>query len=350
MSGPGLRRIPFSNRLGLRFTLPLLAVLAFSSASMILGYLSVRSEALAGAAAQIRQLEAYAAIQEVYGRQWVENNIRHIVWALEEVGPERLYTDEAFRERFEGSVMATMPAERGVLGLAVYLEDSRGARYGVRFTRDEAPLYFTPDSGALQHAFLAASGGASWQTLVTEGEAGKRLTARYYTPVSRRNFQGLPFNCGVLTVDLSMSWLADRILAISTVPSTQVFFMDKEGNWTLPEAPGAELAPGLARLRRLMLGRQAGQTAVTWKNEAQAVIYMPLGSGDLMFAMLIPEARLFSDLDRMLRLFIGAGALLFLFALLFLHRTASLILRPVRELSGIATRLSAGDFSPPNSP
>lgn len=332
----------------MRFTLPLLSILAFFSGIMlVLGYFHVRGQALAGAAAQIRQLAAFATLQEAYARQWIEESVEPVVRVLEAAGPVRLYAYDTYRQRLEEAIMAAMPAERGVLGITVYFEDSRNGRHGVWFSRGEAPLHFIPDEETMRRAFLAiAHGGGFWRALVAERDAKKTLTARYYTPVSKLSIRGVRSRFGVLTVDVAMSWFAGRIRAISTAPEMDVFFMDKEGAWTLPEPPGASPASGLSRLRRLMLAKQAGQTVVSRQGREYVAAYMPLESGGLMLGMLIPEESLLGGLDRTFMLFVTAGLALFLFALLFLRRTANLILRPVRELSREAERLSAGNFSP----
>ncbi len=345
-------RIPYRSRLAVRFTLPLLAILAFFSGTMlILGYFHVREQAVAGTAAQIRQLAVFASFQEAYVRRWTEGGAAPVVRALEEAGPDRLYEYDTYRQRLEDAILAAMPAERGMLGITVYLEDTQGRRHAVRFRRGEEPLHFTPGEDAMRRAFLAvANNDGSWRTFVSESGVGKELTTRYYTPVNKRDFQGLPSRFGVLTVDVSMAWVAGRIRTISLTPETQVFFMDNEGAWTLPEAPGDGLASDLARLHRLMFAKQTGQTIVSREGKKYVVAYMPLGSGDLMFGMFIPEKDLFGDLDRTLLFFVMVGLFLFLFALLFLKRTANLILHPVHELSLEAKRLSVGDFSPAKAP
>ncbi|MDL2267090.1 SpoIIE family protein phosphatase [Desulfovibrio sp. OttesenSCG-928-G15] len=355
MSNP--RGKPFSSvslprRLGVRFTLPLLFVLLLFSASMLgMGYRNAREQVFAGAAAYIRQLEAFATLQEAYARQWIEGSVMPIVRALEDAGPERYYAYESQRLRLENAIMAAMPAGQGQMGIRVYLEDGKGGRHGISFARGKAPLRFTPGEDEVRRAFHAvAEDKGAWQTYVegnTESGGGtkKNLIAQYYTPVFKRNSQGQWSRFGVLAVEVTLSWLADRIHTISTTPDAHIFFMDRDGAWTLPEPSVTAGNLGLSQLHRSMAAKQAGQSLVTWKGQPQVAAYRPLGSGDLMLGIFIPEKGLFGSLDRMVMLFAAAGLSLFLFALLSLRRTTELILRPLRSLSRDADRLSAGDFS-----
>ena len=319
-----------------------------------LGYYHAREQVFAGASSRIRQLAAFATLQEAYARHWVEGSVAPILQALEEAGPDRLSAYDSYRQRLEDAIMSVMPAERGMLGIQVYLGNDPEARHGIRFIRGESPSYFFPDDDVVRRVFLAvAQGEGSWRMRVTESGEAKILTARYYAPVFKRSMLGLRSLFGVLEVDVTLSWLANRIRAVSTAPETLIFFMDSEGSWTLPgvsSAPAgggpADDASGLAALHRLMSAKQAGQALVGWQNKPHVAVYMPLRSGDLMLGMLIPEETLFGNLNRMTALFAAAGLILFLFALLSLRRTSNLILRPVRALGRNAERLSAGDFSP----
>lgn len=353
--GKNSSSIPYARRLGVRFTLPLMAALLFFAGSMLgFGYFQAREQAVAGGTAHIRQLAAFAALQETYVRHWIEESMEPILRALEDAGPIRMHAYPTYRQRLEKAIMAAMPAERGQIDMRVYLEYRRNVWSGTRFIRGETPVHFLPDTDAIRHVLLAVADDAeTWRMHVEEGaSAVNALTARYYAPVFKRDSRGRRSRFGVLTADVSLAWLAGRIRSISTTPEAHIFFMDEAGVWTLPEPPFATAADagsgadrGLSRLHSLMLSKQTGQTLVLWENTPHVAAYMPFSSGNLMLGMLIPEKELFGNLNRLFALFGIAGAAVFLFALLSLRRTAGLILRPVRDLSRYAEQLSAGDFS-----
>lgn len=369
--------IPLLSRLGPRVTWPLMAVFLFFAGGVLsLGYFKAREEVMAGAAAHIRQLAGFAAIEEAYARQWIKASVAPILGALEDAGPARLQNYENYQLRLEEAIMAAMPAERGQLDIRVYLDYTQGQEGrrqvnplpeeprhlsaargwgGVSFIRGQAPSHFVPDQQEVSQALLAVyHDQENWRMLVADGPDGANvLIARYYAPVFQRSFRGLRSPFGVLTADVSLDWLAERIQTVSTMAGAHVFFVDATGHWLLPEAlrqtvgaSGLKAVPGPYQLAEPLNFAEAGRSLVTLQDKPYLAVYSPLrDADDLMLGLLIPEEQLLGPLNRILILFIFVGLVLLGLAFLSLRRTIGLILGPVRALRRYAEELSVGGFS-----
>ncbi|MBR1666920.1 MAG: methyl-accepting chemotaxis protein [Bacteroidaceae bacterium] len=189
-----------------------------------------------------------------------------------------------------------------------------------------------------------------------EGEDGKRTSIVTYS-IPIHNEKGKVK--GVLSVDISLNWLANRILNTKPYPNAYCAMLGRNGTYIihpdtsklyhktvhdlLKEQPDEEMK----LLVESMLGRDTGYRAVTLNGKRCYVFYKPFKRERWSASIVCPESDIFQANRRLLveMMLITIAALIAIFAFtLFFVRWQ---LKPLKKLERVAQRISQRKFGTP---
>ena len=301
---------------------------------LTLGYLHAREQILASAKAQMAQLVGSIDRQDDYNRHWLERGMQPLL-QLAATFP-RLNGQE--QNAADADLSAIISDARGRQIVEVLLVDEKGGmtlrRYDSRKLLSIGPPATTEWTRQRVRAFTTPQ----WHA--PEVDADRNLTLRYSVPIVGMDGNGNAVTLGVCSVNLAISWFADRVHSFSPFQNGHVFFLTQEGKWTLPPQDDAPLA----RLRARMLAQASGESSLLWNDTRYVAVYMPMAGGELHLGLLIPREDLLGDLDRLTHLLGVSGLAVLLLAAYSLHRTSKTVLSPLAPLGQLAARLARGEL------
>ncbi|MFH1625109.1 MAG: SpoIIE family protein phosphatase, partial [Pseudomonadota bacterium] len=163
---------------------------------------------------------------------------------------------------------------------------------------------------------------------------------------------------GVVTADISLSWLEKIVASVKIAETGYAFLVSKNG--TFVTHPGENLvmnetvfsvaeARGDSRLREIgreMIKGRSGFVPFTsiLTGKKCWMVYAPLASSGWSLGVLFPQDELMADITRLNRtvLFLGLAGFLFLFVVIVL--IAGSITRPLRALAGATEDIGTGNL------
>lgn len=332
--------IPWRYRLEVRQTVPIMAgLLGVLVLLLALGYLYAREQILATARAQVAQLVGSIARQDAYSRNWLERGMQplaQLAATFHHLSPQ----EQTVADARLASIISDV---RGRQIVEVYLADGHG---GVTLRRYDSQklLHAGPaDTPEWTSQTIQALQAPKWH--VPTVDSARNLVLRYSVPLTDAGKTGSP-KIGVCSVSLALPWFAERVRSFNPFVNCTVFFLTRDGNWTLPPQQGDELAG----LKTRMLAQPSGESPVFWKGRPHMAVYMPLTDNKLHLGLLIPREDLFGELDRLTRLLGGIGLAVLVLAVYSLHRTSATLLRPLKPLGHLAARLARGELEAEAAP
>jgi len=334
--------VPWRYRLETRQSIPILVgLVGVLTLLLALGYLYARERILASVRGQVAQLVGSIARQDDYNRRWLERGMQPLV-RLVATFPQLSDQEQQNADAHLASIISN---ERGHQIVDVVLLDAKGQvslrRYDSRGRVQTAPAAVREWTKQAITAFHAPR----WHA--PEVDAKRDLVLRYSVPIVVVGGNGLDETIGVSSVSLAMSWFADRVRSFSPFTNCGVFFLTRQGTWTLP--PQDDIP--LARLKASMLAQGSGVSGVTWNEKPSMAVYMPVADGELYLGVLIPSKDLFGDLNRLTHLLGAVGLAVLVLAAYSLHRTSQAVLRPLAPLGQLAARLARGELdADPHAP
>ena len=73
-------------------------------------------------------------------------------------------------------------------------------------------------------------------------DAQRDIVLRYSVPILAQAGKGEGNTLGICSANLAISWFADRVRSFSPFRNCEVFFLTRDGSWTLPPKDDAPLA------------------------------------------------------------------------------------------------------------
>jgi len=242
---------------------------------------------------------------------------------------------------------------------------------------DKDSLYFAPyfykSEGKIKFAYL---GGASyryfywdWYQIPKElhrpvwsepyyDEGGGNIIMSTYSAPFYKTVSGKRQFIGVVTADVSLSWLQELVASIRIAQTGYGFLLSKNG--TFVTHPHEHLimnetifsvaeARGDARLReigRQMIGGKTGFVSLNSMVTGKKcwMVYAPLPSNGWSLGVLFPQDELMADIIRLNRTMLFLGLAGFLFLLVVIVSIAGSITRPLRALAGATEDIATGNL------
>jgi phosphoserine phosphatase RsbU/P len=197
---------------------------------------------------------------------------------------------------------------------------------------------------------------AVWSEPYFDEGAGNIIMSTYSVPFYRTRAGERIFS-GVVTADISLSWLQQMVSAIQIAKTGYGFLITKNGTFiTHPSEPlimnetifsvaEARNDPHLRELGRSMIQGESG--FVPMKNldgRACWMAYAPLPSNGWSLGVLYPQDELMADITRLNRTVLVLSFVGFLLLLLVIVLIARSITRPLRLLSGATDEIATGNL------
>lgn len=305
--------------------------------------------------------------------QAVAGKVTRILTAVEKV-PESLATyledQTVSAEELRRLLRRTLARNPEIFGMAVAFEP-----YAYLPTRHYFAPYAYRDGSRLITVILGSpryhyftmdwyqipreTGKPLWVAPYYDEGGGDILMTSYSVPVYRQTPLGGRRFKGVVTADLSLSWLREMVSGVKILQSGYAFLISQNGTFvTFPDKnyimretifslAAAQNRPELRRLgRRLLRGEEDFVPLQDLKGPRRVWLYFtPVGQTGWSLGVVFPEDELLADLWRLSQklLFLGLGGLLLLGVVItLLSRT---ITRPLRRLAETTAVVAQGDFS-----
>jgi len=197
----------------------------------------------------------------------------------------------------------------------------------------------------------------AWTEPYYDEGAGEIIMATYSVPFYR-NVSGKRKLIGVVTADISLSWLQKIVASIKIAETGYGFLISKNGafvthpntnfimNETIFSVAEARADKRMRELGRKMIKGQSGfvpfQSLITGKN--CWMVYAPLAANGWSLGVLFPQNELMADIASLnyIVLVLSFGGFLLLLGIIVLI-TGSLT-RPLRALSRAAAKIGTGDL------
>lgn len=301
---------------------------------LTLGYLYAREQILASARVQVAQLVGSIARQDEYNRNWLERGMQPLV-RLVATFPHRSAQEQ---KAADANMTAIISDERGRQIVDVFLLDGNGEVTVRRYDSKKLLSVGPPATTEWTRQSILELTAPRWRA--PEVDAKRTLMLRYCVPIREGNGRGQAHNIGVCSVNLAISWFAERVRSFSSFKNGRVFFLTQDGMWTLP--PQDDIP--LAQLKARMLAQASGESSLIWNDTPYIAVYMPMANGKLHLGLLIPREDLFGDLDRLTHLLGIIGLAVLVLAGYSLHRTSKTVLSPLKPLGQLAARLARGEL------
>jgi sigma-B regulation protein RsbU (phosphoserine phosphatase) len=276
------------------------------------------------------------------------------------------YTAEELNDFLRSVVQNNDEIYGATIAFEPYMFDPGKQRY--------APYFYKDDKGQIQFSDLAdeAYSYFYWDWYQIPRELGRPLWSEPYFDEGGGDIvmstHSVPFYrvekgqrrlAGIITADISLSWLEQIVESIKIAKTGYGFVITKNGAFVVH--PNKKLVmnetifclaedrndKGLRELGRDMIHGKSGfvpfRSTVTEK--MCWMVFAPSQSSGWSVGVLFPQDELMTDMTRMNRtvLVIGITGMVFLFAVIIL--VAQTITRPLRLLAGAARTIATGDLN-----
>lgn len=300
---------------------------------LTLGYLYARERILASTKAQIAQLIGSIARQDDYNRKWLQRGMQPLV----RMAAQFPRLNAAQQAKADAALTAVISDARGRQTVDILFLNAAGGLTLRRYDSQRL-LYAGQPQGGPSPEQVRAFAAPRWYAPVVN--ARRDFVLRYSVPIPDLAQGGKGKTVGICSADLAISWFAERVRSFSPFRNCDVFFLTREGGWTLPPQDDKPLA----WLKQRMLARDSGESNLVWRDTPYTAVYTPMVSSELLLGLLIPRKDIFGGLDRLTHLLSGIGLAVLLLAAYSLHRTSRAVLRPLNELEALAARLARGEL------
>ena len=196
-----------------------------------------------------------------------------------------------------------------------------------------------------------------WSEPYFDQEGGDIMLVTYSVPFYRLQHGERVF-AGVVTADISLQWLQQRIANMSLYQSGYAVLVSQNG--TFITHPKGELIGhqtifsyaeelGDSQLRDIGRAMIDGETGMverpsTYNGKENLLLYMPLSIGDWSVALLLPKDEVLAPLTAVSRDTVIIGLLGFFLLALVIINIARKITRPIRALTESTMAIAAGDL------
>ena len=197
---------------------------------------------------------------------------------------------------------------------------------------------------------------AVWSEPYFDEGAGNIVMSTYSVPFYRTRVGRRIFS-GVVTADISLSWLQQIVSAIQIAETGYGFLITKNGtyithpseelimNETIFSVAEAREDPHLRELGRSMIHGESGFVPMTnLHGKACWMAYAPLPSNGWSLGVLFPRDELMADITRLNRTVLVLSFAGFLFLLVVIVLIARSITRPLRLLSNATDEIATGNL------
>ncbi len=242
--------------------------------------------------------------------------------------------------------------DRNALCFAPYFYKRRG-KTEFTYLGDESHKYFYMDWYQIPKELN--------QPVWTEpyyGEGGSNILMSTYSVPFYRTVLGERKLIGVVTADISLSWLQANVASIKIAQTGYGFLISKNGTFiTHPDAGLImnETIFSVAEARGDKNLREVGREMISGKSgfvpfeslrtgKKCWMVYAPLPSSGWSLAVLFPQDELMADVARLNRTVIYLGLTGFLFLLVVIVLIARSITRPLRSLADATENIAAGNL------
>ncbi len=236
-------------------------------------------------------------------------------------------------------------------------------------TKAFAPYYFKKD-GRTQFTYIPYDYFAwDWYQIPRELKtpiwtepyfdegAGNILMATYSVPFYRKDRGGRELT-GIVTADVSLSWLQELMASIKISETGYGFILSKNGTFLTHPDPAFVMNetifsvaeergdPEMRELGRKMVRGESGLAQFTSIVTGKKcwMKYAPLPSNGWSLAVLFPQEELMADITHLTRTVVSIGIAGFLFILVVIIWIARSITRPLRALSVAAGHIATGNL------
>jgi len=306
---------------------------------LTLGYLYAREQIIASTPAQVAQLIGSITRQDDYNRNWLQRGMQPLV----RMAAQFPGLTAAQQEKADSALSAIISDARGRQTIDILFFTTAGSLM-VRRYDSHGLLYAGPPLNGPTPEEVRAFSAPRWYTPMVDAQ--RDIVLRYSVPILAQAGKGEGNTLGICSANLAISWFADRVRSFSPFRNCEVFFLTRDGSWTLPPKDDAPLA----WLRQRMLARKSGESGLVWNGISYTAVYTPMAGGDLLLGLLIPRKDIFGGLDRLTHLLSGIGLVVLLLAAYSLHRTSRIVLRPLKALEALAGRLARGELDAVDAP
>ncbi|MFH1161118.1 MAG: ATP-binding protein [bacterium] len=203
------------------------------------------------------------------------------------------------------------------------------------------------------------TGHSSWSEPYYDEGGGNIVMTTYSSPIYFEK-RGQTEFAGVLTSDISLSWLQKMIDTIKVFQTGYGFLISQNGTFVthpltdlIMNASMFSLAeernlPYLRELGRKMVRRESGFSTVDYENvythKSSWIAYEPVPSNGWSLGLVFPVNEFMADAWKLNEVIIGlgiAGLVVIFLVILFIARSVT---RPLRNLTVATDRFASGDF------
>lgn len=189
-------------------------------------------------------------------------------------------------------------------------------------------------------------------------EGGGNIIMSTYSVPFYRTAEGKKKIAGIITSDISLSWLQEIVASIKIAKTGYGFLISQNGtfvthpqkdlvmNETIFSQAEARGDEGLRKIGRKMIHGESGfvpfRSILTGK--LCWMVYAPLSSSKWSLAVLFPQDELMADVMRLNKIVITLGVIGFAFLLVVIVFIARSITRPLSGLAGAAEDIATGNL------
>ncbi len=299
------------------------------------------------------------------------NQIDVVLSSIEKVPENLTYVLErslCAGEELNNLLKYTVQKNTEIYGSAVAFEprayDGEKERYAPYFYKSGGEIKYS-DLGAASYQYFFQD----WYQIPKElnqpvwtepyfDEGGGNIIMSTYSVPFYRTMAGKKGIAGIITSDISLSWLQEIVASIKIAETGYGFLISQNGTFvTHPkedlvmnetifsqaEALGNE---ELRRIGRKMINGESGfvpfRSILTGK--LCWMVYAPLSSSKWSLAVLFPQDELMADVVRLNKIMITLGLIGFAFLLVVIVFIARSITRPLSSLAGAAEDIAQGNL------
>jgi len=255
-----------------------------------------------------------------------------------------------------------------IYGSAVAFEprvyDGEKERYAPYFYKSEGEIKYSDLGTASYHYFFQ-----DWYQIPKElkrpvwtepyfDEGGGNIIMSTYSVPFYRKVGGEKKVAGIITSDISLSWLQEIVASIKIAKTGYGFLISRNGtfvthpkkelvmNETIFSQAEARGDKELRRIGREMIHGKSGFVPFTsiLTGKLCWMVYAPLSSSQWSLAVLFPQDELMADVVRLNKIMITLGLLGFVFLLVVIVFIARSITRPLSVLAGAAEDIATGNL------